>query len=126
MDSRIRWLKASFLAGAVADALTGVLILIPSRMGETEFRYPMGLAAALMFGWTFLLLWGWRKPVERMGILPLTICPVIVGLLASGFRAYSRGIFPFAKILPSTIVGLSLIVLMGVSWWRARDLRPES
>ena len=87
MKSAIRWLKASYIAGAVADGLTGVLILIPSRMGEAGFRYAMGLAAALMFGWTVLLLWGNIKPLERKGILLITIFPVITGLLATGIWA---------------------------------------
>ena len=33
MNRKISLLKASFLAGAVADAGVGVLMLIPSRMG---------------------------------------------------------------------------------------------
>ena len=56
MHRKIRWLKASYLAGAVADFGTGVLALIPSRMGQTEITYPMGLAATLMFGWSLLLI----------------------------------------------------------------------
>ncbi len=49
------------MVGAVADAIVGILSLIPSRMGEAEFSYAMGLAASLMFGWTFLLIWGYQK-----------------------------------------------------------------
>jgi hypothetical protein len=48
----VTWLRTSYWAGAVADAVIGIVMLIPGRMGETEFEYPMGLAAALMFGWT--------------------------------------------------------------------------
>ena len=75
----VRWLKASYIAGVLADGLVGVLMLIPDRMGETEFRVPMGLAASLMFGWTALLLWAYRKPFERKGVLLLTIFAVIFG-----------------------------------------------
>ena len=39
--TQVRWLKTSFVAGAVADAVFGIVILLPSRMGETEFTYPM-------------------------------------------------------------------------------------
>ena len=83
MKSAIRWLRANYIAGAFADGLIGILMLIPSRMGETEFRYSMGLGAALMFGWTALLLWGNMKPLERKGILLLTIFPVITGLIVN-------------------------------------------
>ena len=120
MDAAVRWLRISYIAGAVADGLIGVLMLLPVRMGETEFRYPMGLGASLMFGWTGLLLWASRRPLERKGVLLLTICPVISGLVASGIWAVAAGHFPPRKIAPSTILGLALILLMGISYAKAR------
>jgi hypothetical protein len=123
MNARIRWLKASFIAGAVADGIIGILILIPSRMGETEFRTSMGLAASLMFGWTLLLIWGYRKPVERKGVLLLTIFPVIIGLLATGAYQFATGRLPLVNVLPYTILSVALIGLMGFSYFNARTLR---
>lgn len=122
MQDKIRWLKASYLAGAVADFGVGILALIPSRMGHTEITYPMGLTSALMFGWTLLLLWAYRKPVARKGILVITIFPVITGLLATGLYAVATGIFPITKIIPSSILGIGLIVLMGYSYLNARGV----
>ncbi|HPR65358.1 MAG TPA: hypothetical protein PK014_14205 [Thermoanaerobaculia bacterium] len=119
MNSHIRWLRISFIAGAIADALVGILILVPSEMGEVEFTYPMGLAAALMFGWTILLLWGFQKPYERKGLLLITIFPVITGLVTAGFYMVAAGKFTFLKILPSTILGVVLIILMGYSYYKA-------
>ena len=119
MDAAVRWLRASYIAGAVADGLIGILMLLPDRMGETEFRYPMGLGASLMFGWTALLLWANRRPMERKGILILTIFPVISGLVATGIWAVAAGRFPFQKTAPSAILGIALIVLMGFSYWKA-------
>jgi hypothetical protein len=120
MDTTIRWLKVSYIAGAVADGLAGILMLIPSRMGETGFRYSMGIGATLMFGWTILLLWGNKKPVERKGILLLTVFPVIPGLFAAGIWAAASGFFTVAKIIPSSILQLVLIVLMSFSYAKAR------
>lgn len=125
MTTQIRWLKASFLAGAVADGIAGILILIPSRMGETQFTYPMGLAASLMFGWTLLLMWGYRKPVERKGVLLLTIFPVIPGLIATGAYQVATGAFSVTRALPSMIVGATLIALMGFSYFNARELKSS-
>ena len=125
MNSAIRWLRASYIAGAVADGLIGILMLIPSRMGETEFRYPMGLGAALMFGWTALLLWGNIKPLERKGVLLLTIFPVITGLVVSGIWAAASGFFPVEKIIPSLILALALIFLMGFSYLKARSAEKQ-
>ncbi len=120
MESAVGWLKASYIAGAVADSLIGILMLLPGRMGETEFRYPMGLGASLMFGWTALLLWAYKRPMERKGVLVLTIFPVISGLVATGIWAAAAGHFPVQIIVPSSILGTSLIILMGYSYWKAR------
>ena len=125
MHRKIRWLKASYLAGAVADFGAGVLALIPGRMGQTEITYPMGLAATLMFGWSLLLIWAYRKPVERKGILVITIFPVITGLMAAGLYAVAAGIFPVGRIVPSSVVGIGLIALMGYSYLGAKDLEAD-
>lgn len=126
MGTAVRWLRASYIAGAVADGLIGILMLLPVRMGETEFRYPMGLGASLMFGWTALLVWASRRPVERKGVLLLTIFPVISGLVVTGIWAVAAGHFALQKILPSTILGVALIVLMGFSYWKAKVAENQS
>ncbi|NIM90197.1 MAG: hypothetical protein GTO17_04535 [Candidatus Aminicenantes bacterium] len=125
MDSAIRWLRASYIAGAVADGLIGILMLIPGRMGETEFRYPMGLGAVLMFGWAALLLWGNIKPLERKGILLLTIFPVITGMVVTGIWAAASGFFPVKKIIPSSVLGLALAFLFSFSYLKARSAEKK-
>lgn len=125
MESEIRWLRASYIAGAVADGVIGILMLIPSRMGETEFRYPMGLGASLMFGWTAILLWGNIKPLERKGVLLLAIFPVITGLVVTGIWAAASGFFPVKKIIPSSILGVVLIFLFGFSYMKARSAEKK-
>ncbi len=119
METAVKWLKASYIAGAVADGLIGILMLLPGRMGETEFRYPMGLGASLMFGWTALLLWAYRRPMERKGVLVLTIFPVISGLIVTAIWAVAAGHFPVQKIVPSSILGTAIIILMAFSYWKA-------
>jgi hypothetical protein len=121
MTSKIAWLRASYWAGAVGDFGIAVLALVPGRMGETEYRYPMGLAAAVIFAWALLLIWADRRPLERRGVLPLTIL-AILGLMSAGLAAVAAGIFPLAHILPSSILGAALIALMGYSYLNARDV----
>ena len=42
------------------------------------YRFAMGYAASLMTGWTALLLWAYRKPVERAFVAVITMI-VIAG-----------------------------------------------
>jgi hypothetical protein len=94
-------IKLSYGAGALADALVGALLLFPyaltAVLGLAE--PPVGIAeriaalmaASLLFGWSGLLLWGAYSPVERRGILPLTIFPVIAGLALAVFLGWRAG-----------------------------------
>jgi hypothetical protein len=73
-----------------------------------------------MFGWTLLLVWGNKKPMERRGILLLTIFPVITGLIATAIWAFYSGIFSLQKTLPLLVLGIAIIFLMGFSYLKAR------
>jgi hypothetical protein len=119
LQAAVRWLRASYIAGAVADGLVGILMLLPDRMGETEFRYPMGIGASLMFGWTALLLWANNKPMERRGVLLLTIFPVIIGLLATMAWAAASGLFSVARVFPYVVLCVALTALLGFSYLKA-------
>jgi hypothetical protein len=94
-------------------------------MGETEFRYAMGLGAALMFGWTVLLLWAYMRPLERKGVLLITIFPVITGLFLAGVWAAVTGFFSVEKIVPTSILQIMLIILFGFSYLKARAVEKQ-
>ena len=119
---KILWLRASYWIGAVADAVVGIRMLMPEAMGEAGFRYAMGTSASLMFGWTLLLIWADRRPVQRKGILLITIFPVIPCLMAAAVYSVLDGVFPVARAVPLWILGASAICLMGFSYYNARDL----
>lgn len=87
---RITTINVAYAVGAMADAVFGILLLFPSALADVvglaempsrlSERVALAMTASLLFGWTGLLLWGLRSPVERRGILLLTIFPVITGL----------------------------------------------
>jgi len=89
-EVRITAIDAAYVVGAAADAAFGILLLFPSTLADVvglaevpsrpSERVAMSMTASLLLGWTGLLLWGLRSPVERRGILLLTIFPVIIGL----------------------------------------------
>ncbi len=122
MKNDIRWLKISYIVGAVVDGLVGIFILIPGQMGKTEFRYPIELAASFMFGWALLLVWANRKPRERKGVLLITIFPVITGILISAVVSVISGIFPVLRVMPVFLLELGLLALFGFSYFKAWKL----
>lgn len=71
----ILWLRISYWAGALVDAVAGLMMLLPALFSlinqlpgfvpDPSYRFMAGMGAPLMFGWTVLLLWADRKPVER-------------------------------------------------------------
>ena len=119
---KIAFLRASYWVGAFADAIVGVRMLMPEKMGQEQFSYAMGTSAALMFGWTVLLLWADRKPVERKGVLLITIFPVLAGLMLATIWPLVDGVFPVSRMIPIWVVGVGIIALMGFSYIQARDI----
>jgi hypothetical protein len=102
------------LSPSIGATLFGLQDFQPTR----EYRYAMALAASLMAGWTALLLWADRRPVERRAVLLLTICPVLLGLMAAGAYAVASGAVPPENMLPTWALQLALIILFGASYRR--------
>ena len=130
MNNAIRWLRISYWTGAIIDGLAAVQMLVPALFAATndlptfrpsvEYRYAMGMGASLMLGWTALLLWADRKPVERRGILLITIMPVIVGMVVNELWAVVGAHFlPVRAVVPVWIVQVLLITLFALSYVRA-------
>jgi len=122
-------LRVAFWVGAVFDAMTIIPMLVP-RIGARvfglvnfapgpEYRYAMSLAAALMLGWTALLLWADRKPVERRGVLPLTVVAVI-GLAAAGTYAVVAGVVPAKRMAPTWMWQGVISVFFAFAYLRSR------
>ena len=64
---------------------------------------------ALMWGWTALLIWADRKPIERRGVLLLTIVPVVGMMLifnTVGFVGGNPFVSVFMLVIQSVIVAL--------------------
>lgn len=125
-------LRASYWVGAIFDALVlvamlspqigGVVFGIPDFNPGNDYKYAMSIAASLMVGWVFLLIWADRKPVERSGVLLLTVFPVLVGLIFSGVYAVTSGFVVLDNMLPTWIVQGLLVLLFGSSYLEARKL----
>jgi hypothetical protein len=130
-NKQITFLRISYWVGAIFDALVIIPMLSPKVAGTVfgipdfnpgvDYKYAMYLASSLMLGWTFLLIWADRKPLERKGVLLLTIFPVLFGLIFSGFIAVQSGLIMLDKMLPTFIMQGLLVTLFGFSYLYAKD-----
>jgi hypothetical protein len=130
LENKIRWLRLSFRAGAILDFLAAIQMLFPAVFAATnglgdfhpgrEYFYAMGMGALLMLGWTVLLLWADRKPLERRGILPITVFPVIAGMILNeGHAVWVSGFLSIGSVIPIWILQMVLSVVFLVSYFRA-------
>ncbi len=130
MKRYILLLRVSYWLGAFIDTLVGFAMVFPQFFAAMEgfgsfdpgpdYVFAMGIGASLMFGWTVLLLWADRRPVERRDILLITIFPVIVGIYANRISGLVSGFVNLQGSLISLIVPPVLIVLLLGSYLYSR------
>ena len=87
MENKILLLRISYWAGAILDVIAFLIMVFPPLFAlnngltnfkpGTDYRYAMGMGAPLMLGWTVLLLWADRKPMERKSVLLVTFLVVL-------------------------------------------------
>jgi hypothetical protein len=70
------------------------------------------------------LLWADRKPLERMGILPITFL-VILGEVANEIIAARTGYITATALIPTWIIQAILSVLFIFSYLNARKLELQ-
>jgi hypothetical protein len=130
-DRRARLFRTAFLAGAVTDALAlGPMLSRPmARLlwgfdaSDGAYRFAMGYGASLMAAWTLLLLWAYRRPLERAFVAALTVF-VIYGLVATEIAAVMTGALPAWRMVPTWTLQAGLLALFAtayhhpqVAWW---------
>ena len=121
MNRKILLLRIAYWAGAILDGGMLLPMLAPSIGGAmfgiadfrpgAEYRYAMYVGASLMAGWTALLLWADRKPMERRGVILLTVIPVIAGMIGASIYAASSGLVSPQRVLPMLALQVSLAAL---------------
>lgn len=128
MANKILFLRVSYWAGAILDMLAFLIMLFPALFAwnnkltdfnpRLEYRYAMGMGAPLMLGWTILLLWADRKPLERKSILLFTIL-VILGEVVTEIFGVMTGFITVSAMLLTWILQLLLSALFVFSYWNA-------
>jgi len=119
MKSKITWLRISYWTAAIADFGIAISVLIPERVGLTEFVYPMGLLSVVLISWGILLILADRKPIERRWILIPTI--IVVALLSSvRIFATINGMLEFS--IAYLILGVIILSLLIYSYMNSKSL----
>jgi hypothetical protein len=127
MPNKVIFLRISYWFGAVLDGLMVIPMLCP-RIGGimfgidnfnpgNDYKYAMMVSASLMLGWTVLLIWADRKPIERKGVIMITVIPVVVGLILAGTFAVYCGLIKIEKMIPTWIIQLTLLILFCYSYY---------
>ncbi len=125
MAGKILLLRFCYWLGAILDAHAAIHLTLlqfrdlPAGIWAQKASYGFGISAlwssgdacALMWGWTALLLWADRKPVERRGVLLLTSFPVILMLLLVRVHIWRSGLAGFSEVSVWLYVQIGLTAL---------------
>lgn len=124
------WTKKMFIIGAVLDGLVAIVMLVPSLEAlawgfdepvlDLGFRFAMAFGAALMVGWTALLVWAAAKPVDRRAVAPLTML-VVAGLMCAESLGMASGFLPAIRVWALLIFQMALLVGLALAFRAASE-----
>jgi uncharacterized membrane protein len=130
MKRRILWLRITFWWGIIADAVEAIRMMFPrlflattggTLTPNTGFRFGLLYGAPVMLGWTLLLFWADRKPLERKGVL-LCVIPVIIAYIIVELVGVRIGAVALAATVPTFVLQVALIALCLFSYFGARTI----
>jgi hypothetical protein len=121
MFERKAWLRFVFFIGAVTDAFA-LAPLLSSRISALMWGLPdvadgfmRGYAATLMLGWTALLVWAYRRPVERAAVAAMTAI-LIHGLAITEIVAVATGSVPLVRVAPTLVLQAILFAGFAIAY----------
>jgi hypothetical protein len=140
--TKIMFIKAIYWIGVVLDALFALEMTLITVFGVTSpltsiytlpnlatislpYRYAMGIAAAMMWGWTALLIWGVQDPLERRGVLILTAFPVISGLMFSNVFAGLNNLISSSSQLLRPTIFIVLFLMFASAYFIANQVHKR-
>lgn len=146
LDSqRLKVIRFAYWLGAIMDGLFAIDMTVIALFGTSTpllteaftqisfiaegglaYQYAIGIGAALMWGWTVLLIWADQKPVKRRGILIITLFPVIVGIFITNIITILNGLVNFQSFVLRLSVQIGLMALYLISFLFAEKLANES
>jgi hypothetical protein len=126
-------LVACYWIGIVADAVATLLLFSPAVAQvvlqpqpfemSALYLYVSRVAGSLMLGWTVLLWWAQRKPIERADVLLLTLVPVLVLMAVAAVLVVESNQISLLRMLPLFVFYGVAFVLFPLSYLWARRQR---
>jgi hypothetical protein len=112
-----------------------VLMVFPQRMADVmnievesapSFNYGVRYGVPLMVGWTILLFWVDRKPLERKDVLLITLFPVVSGYILFELYSVAAGYATIEMLIPQLVMQTTMSSLFIFSFWNAQrgNCRP--
>jgi hypothetical protein len=123
LGNRARWLRIAFVAGAATDGVALLTMLSPPLARflwglddmPANFWFAMNYGAALMLGWTGLLVWAAVKPIERSFVAVLTAL-VIASLAVAEAKAAMSGVIEVGRLVPTFVLQTILFLLFVIAY----------
>lgn len=112
-------LRVTYWWGIIADALAAILMMMPKLFiantgvnlpNSTGFSYGLLFGMPVMLGWTVILFWADRKPLERKGVL-LCLIPALLAYIGVEIYAITTGINTFSNTFPIFLLQTIILVL---------------
>lgn len=120
MRKRLFLIRLAYWMGIIADALWAVGLFFPKVFGiltgdpdfnpDLQLRLVMGIGGTLMVGWTLLLIWAVKMPIERRFVILLTAFPVVFGMFIVALISVLEGnAFEIWVLIKTSILFIAMI-----------------
>jgi hypothetical protein len=104
----------------LAPGLEALALGFDEPVLDPGYRFAMTFGAALMVGWTALLVWAAAKPVERRAVAPLTML-VVAGLMYAEFLGMASGFLPALHVWGLLIFQMVLLIGLALAFRAAGE-----
>ena len=119
--------------GMIADLLETIRLIVPQVFIKTvglntgvsnELRFALLYGAPVMLGWTLILFWANKKPIERKGVF-LCLIPVILSYFIVEITGLNMGVINIPQTIPTFFLQGILLILAVVSYLFAKEIAKE-
>lgn len=121
MKENTKFIKVVYLLGVIVDGIWAVILAFPSLYKvitnnpslelSLQFKVILIITSSLMFGWTLLLFWAYKEPIERRFILIITAFPVVFGIFIGTLISYLNGSSIAIIFVVKTLLILILLII---------------